>query len=252
MARGDEEVPAGRPARLPAPLSLRGCARGALLSRAPRRAAAVVKQLRAARTRAAVIRAAAVEMDRGGYAGTSLVRICTAAGISLGALTFHFPAKTALADELQARGSAMTRAAVTQVLALPASPLRLARAVLLAVARLLEEQTEVRAAARLTRERPREAADWTAAWLPELRRLVEQARDEGQLSHSVDPESVTVLAASLVTGVDAQLRLRAHTGPDPGAEASTDAIGRLAELWDIVLYGASATGPPRSERSEPD
>ncbi|MGW1868422.1 TetR family transcriptional regulator [Streptomyces mauvecolor] len=250
--RGDEEVPAGWPARLPAPLLFRGCARGALLSWAPHRAVAVVKQMRAARTRAAVLRAAAVEIDRDGYAGTSLVRICAAAGISLGALTFHFPAKAILADELQDRGSAMTRAAVTRVLALPASPLRLARALLLAVARLLEAETEVRAAARLTRERPREAADWTAAWLPELHRLLEQAGAEGQLSRSVDPEAVTVLTAHLVTGVDAHLRLRAHTGPDPepGAGAPRDVVGQLAEVWDIVLYGASATGPPRPERGD--
>lgn len=246
--RGEEEVRAGWPTRFPAPLLFRGCARGTPLSWAPHRAAAVVKQIRAARTRAAVIRAAAVEMDRDGYAGTSLVRICAAAGISLGALTFHFPAKAGLADELQARGSAKTREAVTRVVALPASPLRLARALLLAVARLLEAETDVRAAARLTRERPCEAADWTAAWLPELRRLLEQAGVEGQLSRSADPEALTVLAAYLVTGVDAHLRLRAHTASPAGAEASRDAVGQLAEVWDIVLYGASATGPPRPER----
>ncbi|MFD7340975.1 TetR family transcriptional regulator [Streptomyces violascens] len=244
--RGDEEVPA----RLPAPPLLRGYARGAPLSRAPRRPVAVVKQMRAARTRAAVLRAAAVEIDRDGYAGTSLVRICATAGISLGALTFHFPAKSTLADELQDRGSAMTRAAVAQVLALPASPLRLARALLLAVARLLEAEIEVRAAARLTRERPCEAADWTAAWLPELHNLLEQAGAEGQLSRSVDPEAVAVLIAHLVTGVDAHLRLRAHTGPGPGAAAPRDVVGELIEVWDIVLYGASATGPPRPERGE--
>ncbi|MFI6054624.1 TetR family transcriptional regulator [Streptomyces violascens] len=251
--RGDEEVPAGRPARLSVPPLFRGCARGALLSSAPPRAVVVVMQMRAARTRAAVLRAAAVEIDRDGYAGTSLVRICASAGISLGALTFHFPAKATLADELQARGSAMTRAAVSQVLALPASPLSLARAVLLTVARLLEEEIEVRAAARLTRERPCEAAaDWTAAWLPELHHLLEQAGADGQLSGSVDPEAVTALTAHLVTGVDAHLRLRARTGPDPdpGTEAPRDVIGQLAEVWDIVLYGASTTGPPRPERGE--
>ncbi|MGA4846472.1 TetR family transcriptional regulator [Streptomyces sp. G5(2025)] len=198
------------------------------------------------RTRHALLVAAAEQIDRHGYDGTSLVRVCRAAGISMGALTFHFPAKDKLADALQEQGRSATEAVVNQALAIPASPLRRARALVLAVARLLQTHTEVRAAARLARERLDTDADWAGSWLPPLRDLLEQAHAEGQLRTTADPETVTVTAAYLIAGVDSHVRQRAHA-PDTGAP-HLDAAGQLARVWDLLLYGA-ATAPPRPSTS---
>ncbi|MEV8020726.1 TetR/AcrR family transcriptional regulator [Streptomyces sp. NPDC086554] len=198
----------------------------------------MVTQERALRTRRALILAAATQIDDFGYDGTTLHRVCRAAGISMGALTFHFPTKDKLADALQEHGRSATRAAVRQALAVPASPLRRARALVLGIARLLEKEIEVRAAARLARERPSAEADWTANWLPDLRVLLAEAHAEGQLRATADPETVAVMAGYLVAGVDAHLRHRAHA-PAPDAP-HPDPVGQLARVWDLMLYGVSA------------
>lgn len=72
----------------------------------------MVRQERAVRTRQALLDAAAEEFDRHGYEGTSLNRVCRAAGITIGALTFHFSTKAELADAVQSQGRIITRAAL--------------------------------------------------------------------------------------------------------------------------------------------
>lgn len=57
----------------------------------------MVKQERAARTRSALIAAAAEVFSREGYCNASLVAISGQAGVTNGALHFHFPTKSALA-----------------------------------------------------------------------------------------------------------------------------------------------------------
>jgi AcrR family transcriptional regulator len=200
----------------------------------------MVKQPRAVRTRSVLVRAAAGQFDRDGYEGTSLTRVCSAAGISMGALTYHFPTKEKLADALQELGCSVTRSAVRAAVAVPASPLRRARVLILSVARLLEQETEVRAAARLARERHTAADDWTAVWLPELRKLLEQAYAEGQLKTTAAPETVAVMAAYLIAGVDAHVRRR-PPAPMPG-HRDPGAVGQLAQVWDLILHGVSALG----------
>ncbi|MFD3539102.1 ScbR family autoregulator-binding transcription factor [Streptomyces sp. NPDC058662] len=55
-------------------------------------------QERAVRTRNALIASAAVLFDRDGFESASLATISSQAGVSSGALHFHFPSKVALAD----------------------------------------------------------------------------------------------------------------------------------------------------------
>jgi AcrR family transcriptional regulator len=62
----------------------------------------MVKQERAARTRKALIRAGAEVVARDGLAGTSLTTISARAGVSNGALHFHFETKKALAQAIEA------------------------------------------------------------------------------------------------------------------------------------------------------
>jgi AcrR family transcriptional regulator len=61
----------------------------------------MVKQERAARTREALIRSAAEVFVRVGFAGASLAVISASAGVSSGALHFHFASKGALADAVE-------------------------------------------------------------------------------------------------------------------------------------------------------
>ncbi|MEV0534403.1 ScbR family autoregulator-binding transcription factor [Kitasatospora sp. NPDC050463] len=59
-----------------------------------------VKQERAERTRAALVQAAAKLFGEQGFSGTSVVKIADEAGLTLGAVYFHFRNKSELAREI--------------------------------------------------------------------------------------------------------------------------------------------------------
>ncbi|WP_330301449.1 ScbR family autoregulator-binding transcription factor [Streptomyces sp. NBC_00503] len=67
----------------------------------------MAKQERAVRTREALIRSAAETFHREGFAVASLTAISTRAGVSSGALHFHFASKAALAGAVE--GAALDR-----------------------------------------------------------------------------------------------------------------------------------------------
>ncbi|MET9431110.1 ScbR family autoregulator-binding transcription factor [Streptomyces sp. NPDC003036] len=69
----------------------------------------MTKQERAARTRQALIRSAAEVFDQEGFAPSSLTSISRRAGVSNGALHFHFVNKGALAEEVEVEAMAILR-----------------------------------------------------------------------------------------------------------------------------------------------
>ncbi|WP_328930618.1 TetR/AcrR family transcriptional regulator (plasmid) [Streptomyces sp. NBC_00190] len=194
----------------------------------------MVKQERAARTREALVQAAAAAFDCTGYEATTLARISKTVGISTGALTFHFPAKDDLADAVLARGASAVRAAAERTAARREPPLRSVVALSLEIARLLETDATVRAAARLARERVDGPALWPSLWLPTLDCLLTQAA-EGELRPGADHKAVLALVAYLVTGAEAHARNRAKS---PGARGDS-AEEQLTRIWDVVLPGIS-------------
>ncbi|MBT2469064.1 TetR/AcrR family transcriptional regulator [Streptomyces sp. ISL-66] len=206
-------------------------------------------QERAARTRRTLVSAAACEFDRCGYTGASLVRISRAAGISMGALTFHFPNKEELAEVVRAQGHEITVAVVERLRVREEAPVPSVVALTLALAGLLEQEACVRAAARLTRERPGCGPDWTSAWVPtvheRLRRLGAQGdgfRAAGGREFQVDPGAdrwaLAALATHLIAGVEADVRRRAGGEEEPDGRTAA----QLARIWDLVLSGqADAT-----------
>lgn len=194
----------------------------------------MAQQQRAMRTRSLLVHAASTQFDRSGYEGTTLNQINRLAGISMGALTFHFPTKQALAEAVQQQGRALVREAVAGVVARPRPALATGIALTLALARLLEDNVEVRAAARLARECPPSVAPWSADWLPVVRELFHQAQNECGLRRDSDPDALAALAAHLVAGAEIQVRgggvalmTGQHSGP--GEE--------LAQIWRVVLRG---------------
>ncbi|WP_042427797.1 TetR/AcrR family transcriptional regulator [Streptacidiphilus anmyonensis] len=201
-------------------------------------------QERAARTRQALVCAAAREFDRNGYAASSLARITRSAGISVGALTFHFASKEDLAAEVRVHGHAATVATVRTV------P-RQSEAVLwvisltLALASLLEEDVAVRAAARLSREQPDGGPDWTSAWVPAIRERLGRLRQDEAL-----PGSARVVFASLaihlLTGVEAEIRHSVLRDQSPDGRPTA----RLARIWDLIQQGLAA-GRPEADGPTP-
>ncbi|MFJ3830825.1 TetR family transcriptional regulator [Streptomyces sp. NPDC090046] len=90
---------------------------------------------------------AAAEFDRNGYDGTSLSRLSRSAGISIGALSFHFAAKGELASAVEDSGRAVTRRVVEGVTSRGGPALDTVSALVLALGGLIETDAAVRAAA---------------------------------------------------------------------------------------------------------
>ncbi|NUL01682.1 TetR/AcrR family transcriptional regulator [Streptomyces lunaelactis] len=179
----------------------------------------MAKQHRAVRTRAALVQAAAAQFDRDGYDGTSLAKVCKAAGISLGALTFHFSSKGELADAVMAEGRALTQATLLRVTARPGPALGKVVELTLELTRLLEKETSVRSAVRLARERPG-TGGWSDIWLPVVQQLLDQAHANGQLRGGTRPADVTTLVEYLTAGA-----------------ASGSGVAQLESIWRLALSG---------------
>lgn len=187
-------------------------------------------QVRAARTREAIIRGAAERMDAQGYRGASLADICRSSDVSVGALVFHFRDKTGLAEAVVEAGSATARATAEAASREYDSPLHAVGTLLRALTVLLREDVVVRASALLARERPDIAAHWHDAWTPRLTELVEQADTRGELDPEVEPGLVTTLADYLMTAAEAYPRTRRPEHcPDPGLE--------VTRLWSLIQRG---------------
>lgn len=194
----------------------------------------MVTQSRAARTREALIRAAAADIDANGYHGSTMSSISASARVSMGALTFHFASKHALAQAVVEEASAITRSRVMAAVAGYASPLSAVFALMRGLAGLVDEDVVVRAAALLARERPKPVPGWHEAWLPTLGGLLGEADKAGELRHDARPDAVVALVVYLLTAVEAYRCC--PVGEGLGAE---DALERL---WPFVWRGITAAG----------
>ncbi|MEV6434081.1 TetR family transcriptional regulator [Streptomyces anulatus] len=186
-------------------------------------------QERAARTRQAVLEAAADEFAERGYEGASLQRMVWRAATSIGALTFHFGNKTALAEEVSAAGHARFESCLEDLAAAP-DPLRELRTLIGALARLAHEDTFVRATRRLEADRPGEVPPLTEVWLPVLRGLLDRAHDAQRLRPGVSPEDAVALLAHLAEGA-----MAAHGAT---RDSAWDAV--WDSVWNVVLHGLAA------------
>ncbi|MCX4582296.1 TetR family transcriptional regulator [Streptomyces sp. NBC_01481] len=186
----------------------------------------MVKQVRAERTRQALIAAAAIEFDRQGYAGTSLSAVHRACGVTMGALTFHFPAKADLATAVCHEAEDATRHALARLT--PAGTLLPVAEFTFVVARLLDEEVTVRAAARLTQEQA-VPCHWHTVWRAALREVVAPTRERP--GPGPEPDLLELLAVYLTAGAEAALR-----AGRTGKEVRT----HLECLWALVFD----PGPP--------
>ncbi|MFE9701306.1 TetR family transcriptional regulator [Streptomyces sp. NPDC006270] len=184
-------------------------------------------QERAARTRQAVLEAAADEFAERGYEGASLQQVVGRAATSIGALTFHFRTKTALAEEVRRTGRARFGRCLAD-LGATADPLRELRTLIGALARMAHEDPFVRAVRRLEADHPEGVPLLAETWLPALRGVLDRAHSAQRLRPGVSAEAALALLAHLVEGAMAA----GGTVRDPVQDA----------VWDVVLHGL-AVGP---------
>ncbi len=193
----------------------------------------MVKQVRAERTRQALIAAAAEEFDRQGYAGTSLAAVHRACGVTMGALTFHFHAKADLATAVCREAEHLTRRALACLA--PVESLPPVAEFTFVVARLLEEEVAVRAAARLAREQTVTPC-WQTVWRSALRELVAPTRRMPGGGGEALADRLELLAVYLTAGAEAALR-----AGRPGRDVQTE----LVRLWALVLVPGPLPGMDR-------
>ncbi|MGK5627535.1 ScbR family autoregulator-binding transcription factor [Streptomyces sp. URMC 123] len=216
------------------------------------------RQERAERTRNALIRAAAEVYDRIGYERATLALISSAAGVTKGALYFHFATKAELAEAVRCAAGTATRAAVEELArrhtaAVPPVPaLQTVIDVTHLLARALRTDPAVRAAVRLTREAglpDSPGHDCYRVWGEAVRTLLERARLDGSLRPEPDIPSVAALALYIVAGTELFSRdgapagpgpgpgagSRPGSGPDRGPEAECAPERWIAPLWSLAL-----------------
>lgn len=185
----------------------------------------MARQERAERTRRAVLQAAAGEFARHGFTGTSLIRISRAAGVTMGALTFHFATKSELAQGVEDWGIRLTRGALPPGgrVAGVEDVTGFARTLV----RLLEREVAVRAAARLAWDWSGAGANWYETWLELLHDRLGHV--DGALAALGPPQRVATLVLCAVAGTEVAVRLGGPPGGPGDAEAG-DPAPLLREL----------------------
>ncbi|MER5886599.1 ScbR family autoregulator-binding transcription factor [Streptomyces sp. NPDC001941] len=213
-------------------------------------------QARSERTRQRLVHAGAEMFNRNGYANATLGQIAGAAGMTKGALYFHFASKDGLADAVQERGRAMLGEFVQAQWEAGVSPVQALIDMTHWLARTLHEDPVIRASFRITNEctwRQPPVTDFHQAWITEVLRLIGQAREADEIPAAVPGgDGPEALLSATVCGIG----VLAGTGLPP-AELSR----RVAVMWEpllVALVPPAAAGryrrvpPPPAEAPERD
>lgn len=188
------------------------------------------RQDRAERTRNAILDAAAEVFDKRGFNGASLSDILAKAGVTKGALYFHFSSKEELA-----------RAIIEEQWAWDLPPLDDGRSIQTlidlthAFAHHLQSDVRVRASNRLVSEAnfSAPAPEVYQRWLAIVHEILVSAHARGDLKKEWDPEKVALWIGGAFLGI--QTMSEVLTG-------RVDIHDRVTELWEISLPGLV---PPR-------
>ncbi|MFD7168260.1 ScbR family autoregulator-binding transcription factor [Streptomyces violascens] len=186
-------------------------------------------QARSERTRHRLVRAGAGTFDRNGYARSTLLQIAGAAGMTKGALYFHFGSKDAVADAVQDQGRAMLRDFVQELWERGVPPVQALIDLTHWLARSLHEDPVIRASFRITNEcagRKPPVADFHQEWITEVLRLAGPAREAGDVVDRGAGEGPQTLLSAAVCGI---VTLAGTGMPFPELRR------RVGALWQFLL-----------------
>ncbi|MBG6224266.1 AcrR family transcriptional regulator [Arthrobacter sp. CAN_A2] len=189
------------------------------------------QQARARSTRSAIILSAAGIFEEHGYGNTALAAVASAAGVTKGALYFHFASKDALAEAVIDEQHAIASADGARVQALGRPALETMVLICRGFTLQLIEHSVMRAGIRLTFEASafghdvrRPYLDW-ASLFGELAAIAQQ---DGDLRPDLDADAFAHVVVGCYTGV--QMVSNVLTG-------RADVVERLADLWQMLLPG---------------
>lgn len=180
--------------------------------------------------RALILVAAAEEFDRAGFAAATVAGIARAAGVSQGALHFHFPTKLAMALAVIDEQNARTFDVVSHTEPSPTAALITASK---RIADLLRTDPIVRAGIRLSLERGEFAAataSFYEQWIAGIVDVFRLAIASGEVRTELTAEDLGATLVPSFTGV--QLVSDVRTG-----RADLDA--RVGTMWHVLLSGVA-------------
>ncbi|MFF3001136.1 ScbR family autoregulator-binding transcription factor [Streptomyces sp. NPDC057950] len=209
----------------------------------------MVKQVRAARTRQALVRAAAEVFADDGYALASLPAISRRAGVSTGALHFHFPSKDLLAREVEAAATVSLQRLAARRDAppgrVPGGPAGAGAGLQLLVdvsgelVLGLSSDPVLRAGFGLGGDPSRKSGEGPGRWWSEwVHALLREAHGAGELAEGVSPEAAAVAVVAATLGLAGLAsRHRFHLSPH-----------LVEQFWALLLPGLAAPPPRRTAR----
>ncbi|MEV0437284.1 TetR family transcriptional regulator [Nocardia sp. NPDC050413] len=190
------------------------------------------QQERARRTRAAIIKSAAVEFGKSGYAAASLNRILEGSRATKGAMYFHFDSKEDLARAVLDTAVERYRLCAERWLArTDLGPLDVLHGMVDEVALRLEHDTIVQAEYRLVIEPDfhRDAGNGGGRILGRATRvLAVRAIDDGQLRADADPDRFTRTLAAALAG-------QRYLVDPISTGSAADLRARFAEVLEVIV-----------------
>jgi AcrR family transcriptional regulator len=203
-------------------------------------------QERSERTRSRLVRAGAELFDRKGYGNSSLLDIAGAAGVTKGALYFHFGSKEELADAVQQRGRSLVHQAVRAMVDEGRAPVQALIDLTHWFGRTLNEEPAMRAAFRIAGERAdgrdRRGSAFHETCITAARHLLERARQAGKLRSGSPGEGPETLVAAALCGIEVLCL--------SGTEHDELAV-RIGALWDLMLPALVPEGAEERYRTRP-
>lgn len=187
----------------------------------------MLKQERALHTRHSLVRSAAEVFERYGYVQAKLAEISAGAGVSPGALHFHFENKAALAATVQAVAAENLRRAARTAIRHPGlDPLQRLTDASHALADRLRHDVVARAGSRLNGDEAcRTDLDLSGEWRTCVRRLLSEAASRNVLARDVSRADATASVVAATTGLEVLGRVDAEW-------LSRAAVTRF---WELVL-----------------
>ncbi|MBO4207820.1 ScbR family autoregulator-binding transcription factor [Micromonospora echinofusca] len=188
------------------------------------------RQPRAEQTRAAIIRAAAEMFDRYGYGSTGLSDVVAHAGVTKGALYFHFRSKQDLAQAVVQEQHALWAAEATTVAGLETPALEALIRMSYRLAWQLRVDPVVRGGIRLTLEHTfdRPLPDPYLDWIAMTTQILRRAEAEADIRTTMDLERIARFLVSSFTGLHVVAQVidfRQHL------------VDQVGDLWRLVLPG---------------
>lgn len=208
-----------------------------------------MKQERAVRTRQALIQSAAHTFERYGFTQSRLSDISASAGVSPGALHFHFESKAAVAKAVEQEAATALRRTARAIVRHQEHALQRLTDISHALADRLRRDVVARAGFRLSCESDRRTGlDLLQEWQSCVQQLLAEAADEGALAKAVGQQELadTIVAATI--------------GLEVLGRRDTEWLSRptLTAFWQLMLptFAAENTAdrliPAGSNRARPE